>query len=169
MVTVTCAALVVALACSASPPGATTTSPTRAPGPSITPQPSPAAAAAPLSEQPDQAKFAEYLSDAYLGSMPVGKVIGTDGFPTRTNVFRAGSDQLCLMTQVKKTIRVGGVASSVYDPVARVDAQPRMVVPAEWPVGGSGGCGTLPGAAGRYEYKLYIDNVVVAVLPFEVR
>lgn len=160
-------AVVITVACSASAPVATTAS-------TQTPQPSPTAAStvaasAALSEQPDRAKFAEYLSDAYLGSMPVGKRIGVDGFPAPTTVFHAGSDQLCLMTQVKKSIRAGGVANSVYDAAARVDVQPRMVAPSEWPVGGSGSCGTLPGSAGKYEYKLYIENVVVAVLPFDVR
>lgn len=37
-------------------------------------------------------------------------------------------------------------------------------------MGGSVGCsGSLEQPAGKYEYKIYIDDVLAVVLPFEVK
>ncbi len=122
-----------------------------------------------LSEQPNKAKYDEYLSDIYLGKMAIGKKIGTDGFPAKTNVFTSGVDQFCTMMNLKKTILSGGIATAVYDVVAKQDSQLKTVFPVELKAGGSGGCGSLDQSAGKYEYKLYIDDVLVSVLPFEVK
>lgn len=122
-----------------------------------------------LSEQPNKAKYDEYLSDIYLGKMAIGKKIGTDGFPTKTNMFTAGTDLFCSMMTLKKTIFSGHIATAVYDVVAKKDNQPKTSFPMELKSGGSGGCGDLTQTAGKYEYKLFIDDVLVAVLPFEVK
>lgn len=122
-----------------------------------------------LSEQSNKAKYDEYLSDIYLGKMAIGKKIGTDGFPTKTNVFTAGTDQFCTMMTLKKTIPSGNVAIAIYDVVTKQDNQPKMVFPVELKAGGSGGCGDLTQPAGKYEYKLYINDVLVSILPFEVK
>ncbi|MBI4119356.1 MAG: hypothetical protein HY456_00730 [Parcubacteria group bacterium] len=126
-------------------------------------------AGASLSEQPNKAKYAEYLSDIYLGKMAIGKKIGADGFPTKTNVFTAGTDQFCTMMTLKKTIPSGEVAIAIYDTVAKQDNQSKTVFPVELKAGGSGGCGSLTQPAGKYEYKLYINDVLASVLPFEVK
>ncbi len=131
--------------------------------------PAPAAANEPLSEQPNQAKFDEYLSSIYLGKMAVGKKIGADGFPVETNAFTSGADQFCTMMQLKKTIPSGSIATAIYDTVAKSYSEPKTVFPMELKAGGSGGCENLTQSAGKYEYKLYIENVLVAVLPFEVK
>lgn len=122
-----------------------------------------------LSEQPNKAKYSEYLSDIYLGKMAIGKKIGADGFPTKTNIFTAGTDLFCSMMTLKKTISSGNVATAVYDVVAKQDNQPKTVFPMELKAGGSGGCGNLDQPVGKYEYKLYIDDILAVVLPFEVK
>ena len=122
-----------------------------------------------LSEQPNKAKYSEYLSDIYLGKMAIGKIIGTDGFPTRTNMFAAGTDLFCSMMTLKKTISSGNVAIAIYDVVTKQDNQPKTVFPMELKAGGSGGCSNLTQSTGKYEYKLYIDDILAAVLPFEVK
>lgn len=122
-----------------------------------------------LSEQPNQAKYNEYLSDIYLGKMPIGTKIGTDGFPTRTNIFTSKADLFCSMMNLKKTIVSGQVATAIYDTVAKSDNVSKTIFPMELKAGGSGGCSNLSQGPGKYEYKLYIDDVLAAVLPFEVR
>lgn len=123
----------------------------------------------PLSEQPNMAKYNEYLSDIYLGKMAIGKKIGPDGFPIKTNIFAGGADQFCTMMVLKKTIASGHIAIATYDAVLKQDNSPKMVFPVELKAGGSGGCSNLTQTTGKYEYKLYIDDVLVAVLPFEVK
>lgn len=132
-------------------------------------QPSATETKSTLSEQPDKAKYGEYLSDIYLGKMAVGKKIGADGFPTRTNVFTSGTDQFCTMMTLKKSIVAGTAATAVYDIAAGQDNSPKTIFPMGLKAGGSGGCGSLTQPPGKYEYKLYVDNVLVAVLPFEVK
>jgi len=122
-----------------------------------------------LSEQPNKTKYDEYLSDIYLGKMAIGKTIGTDGFPTATNIFTNGTDQFCTMMTLKKAVISGKTAVAIYDTVTKQDNQPKTVFPRELKVGGNGGCGDLTQLPGKYEYKLYFDDVLVAVLPFEVK
>lgn len=139
---------------------------TTSPASNETPAPS---SSGQLSENPDQAKYAEYLSEFYLGRMAIGKKIGTDGFPTKTSIFTRGTDQFCTMMTLKKTIPSGGAAIAIYDTIAQTDNQSKMAFPMELKVGGSGGCSDLIQPAGKYEFKFYIDDVLAAVLPFEVR
>lgn len=122
-----------------------------------------------LSEQPNQEKFNEYISEIYLGKMAVGKKIGTDGFPEQTNIFTTAKDQFCTMLTLKKTIPGGKTATAIYNTITKQYDQPKTNFPIELKAGGSGGCGTLTQSPGKYEYKLYIDDVLAAVLPFEVK
>lgn len=133
------------------------------PKPATQPSPSPKS-----SEVPNTAKFNEYFSDFYLGKMNIGKVIGTDGFPIKTTVFTKGVDLFCTMISIKKTIAAGHVASAIYDAVSKTMVQPKSLF-GELAVGGSGGCSGLDQNPGKYEDRLYIDDALVAVLPFEVK
>ncbi len=120
-------------------------------------------------EQPNKVKYSEYLSDVYLGKMAIGKIIGKDGFPTRTNIFTTGTDLFCTMMTVKKNISAGHTANSIYDVVAKKDNQSKAAFPGELKAGGSGGCSSMDQPVGKYEDRIYIDDVLVVVLPFEVR
>lgn len=133
------------------------------PKPATQPSPSPKS-----SDLPNTAKFNEYFSDFYLGKMDIGKVIGTDGFPTKTTLFTKGVDLFCTMISIKKTIAAGHVASDIYDAVSKTMVQPKSTF-GELAVGGSGGCSSLDQSPGKYEDRLYIDDVLVAVLPYEVK
>lgn len=113
--------------------------------------------------------FTEYFSDFYLGKMPIGKIIGTDGFPTRTNSFAKGVDLFCTMMSIKKTIAAGRVSNAIYDVAAKTYVQPKSVFPKELTAGGSGGCSSLDQPKGTYQDQIYLDDVLVAVLPFEVK
>lgn len=122
-----------------------------------------------LSEQPNQAKYDEYLTSFYLGRMAIGKAIGTDGFPVQTNLFTKGADKFCTMMELKKTVMSGHVAIAIYDTVSKSYQQAKAVFPMELKAGGVGGCDNLYQPVGKFEYKLYLDDVLAVVLPFEVK
>lgn len=73
-----------------------------------------------LSELPNRAKYDEYFSGIYLGKMDIGKVIGTDGFLPRINIFIKGVDLFCSMMSIKKTIPAGHIANIIYDVLVAV-------------------------------------------------
>ncbi len=133
------------------------------------PKPSSIASPIPLtSNNPNTAKFNEFFSNFYLGKMAIGKMIGTDGFPTKTSTFTKGVDLFCTMLSIRKSIASGHVASAIYNATSKTVVQPKSLF-GNLAVGGSGGCNSLDQGQGKYEDRLYIDDVLVAILPFEVK
>ena len=120
-----------------------------------------------LSEQPDSARFKEYFTDLYLAKLPLGEQVGPSN-TTKTTVFTS-QDQFCTVGMLIKDIPAGSLASAVYDTVAKKDIQPKAAFPMELNKGGFAGAAPLNYPPGKYEYKVYIDDVLVAVLPFEVK
>jgi len=80
------------------------------------------------------------------------------------------ADQFCTSLEIKKTIPSGSFSVAIYDTVKKDYLQPKTVFPVELKKGGSVGCnGVIDQPAGKYEYKIYIDDVLTAVLPYEVK
>lgn len=121
----------------------------------------------PLSEQPNKAKFDEYFTSAFLSKLPAEAEFNPFGV-VKTKIFTS-ADQFCTSFEMKKTIPANSFSSAVYDKNNEEYAQPKSVFPMELKKGGSIGCEPLSYTAGKYEFKIYIDNVLTAVLPFEVR
>ncbi|MFA4907773.1 MAG: hypothetical protein WC602_05875, partial [archaeon] len=122
-----------------------------------------------LSEQPNAQKYGEYFSDAYLGKLPLGAQVGPpNNFPQKTTVFDSSTDQLCTSLTIIKTIPAGKTATATYDAANKKYLQEKTVFPMELKTGGTAGCETVP-AAGKYERKIYVDDVLAIVLPFEVK
>jgi len=121
-----------------------------------------------LSEQPNIGKFNEYFKTLYLGKIPAGQELGAGVVPQITLVFKEG-DQFCTVLEAKKTIPAGAYASALYDIDSKTYVKEKMVFPEEFPIGASAGCGELPAPAGKYEYKAYLNDVPVMVLPFEIK
>jgi len=120
------------------------------------------------SEQPNNAKFDEYLRSVYLGKLPVGQDLGPGIVPQVTLVFQEG-DQFCTVLEPKKTIGAGAYASAIYDLNAKEYIKPKVAFPGSFDLGTNVGCGDIPVPAGKYEYKAYLNNTLVAVIPFEVK
>lgn len=114
------------------------------------------------SEQPDEATFIKYFSELGLGKVPSGAQFPT-GFEKNATVFTSG-DQIGLYgntliecsprniiydTQAQKTVREGGFPKPME--------------------GGFAGAEALDLPTGKYEYKVYVDDTLVAVFPFEVK
>ncbi len=131
---------------------APTTSPTRTPTLSPT-----------LSEQPDQVTFNKYFSDMGLGRIPPGGQLPLD-LQQNATVFTQG-DQICTYFGVIHEVQV---RTAIYDVEAKKVVEeggyPGSLTPKNY-----AGAEPLTTPAGKYEYKVYVGDVLVAVFPFEVR
>lgn len=114
----------------------------------------------------------EYIENGkiILANLPIGKQIEPpQDIPVKTDVFDFSKDQFCVMMTLKKTIPANSFSSAVYDTVSKQDIEPKTSTPMELKQGGIAGCQPGTFSAGKYEYRAYIDDVLVAVLPFEVK
>lgn len=121
----------------------------------------------PLSEQPNIAKFNEYFSEASLVKFPAGKQLDPFGV-TKTKIFTS-ADQFCISLNIIKTIPSGSLGLAVYDVNAKTYTSPKSAFPMELKSGDTVGCEDLDFPAGKYEQKVYIDDILAVVLPFEVK
>ena len=121
-----------------------------------------------LSEQPDKAKYDEYFTEFYLGKLPLGTDASPSNVPVETTVFTS-EDQFCSVWTQKKDIPAGSFSGAIYDTVAKKDFKPKTAFPMAIDAGGHMGSEPLEYPPGKYEYKIYIDDVLVIVIPFEVR
>jgi len=146
-------------------PGAKTETPDQPAAESAAPSPT---ANQLLSEQPNQAKFNEYLVKANLGKLSVNEEFNP--FKVVATTVFTSADQFCTSFEIKKTIPSGSLSIAVYDTVKKDYFQPKASFSVEMKKGGSVGCsGNLEYPVGKYEYKIYIDDVLAVVLPFEVK
>ena len=125
-----------------------------------------------LSEQPNTDEFNKYFSEIYLGKLAIGKQVGPpDNIPAKTDVFSKTTDEFCVSVTVFKDIPASIGASGVYDVVAKTftTAEPKAKFSRNLTQGNSIGCGGITLPVGKYEYKTYVNNILVSVLPFEVK
>ena len=121
-----------------------------------------------LSEQPNKAKYDEYFTEFYLAKLPKGTDANPSNIPVKTTAFTS-EDQFCTVWTQKKDIPAGSFSGAVYDTAAKKDFQAKTAFPMAVNAGGHMGSQPLTYPSGKYEYKIYIDDILVAVLPFEVR
>ena len=122
------------------------------------------------SEIPNQTLFNEYISDISLGSMPEGQttIDPSQGLvPTETTEFTT-TGQFCVMTTTKKAITSSHLEAAIYNVTTETYPMPKAVDPHGLSQGGSISCISNDFTPGEYEFKLYVDDVPVAVLPFTV-
>lgn len=121
-----------------------------------------------LSEQPNEAKFNEFFTSIFLAKLPAGAKFEPSKI-VRTRAFSVG-EQFCMSINMKKQIPADTFSSAVYDVNAKQEIQPRGgAFPQAMGPGNSTGCQSLDQSVGKYEYKFYLNDDLVAVLPFEVK
>lgn len=123
------------------------------------------------SEQPNKAKFSEFFTSFDLAKLPVGQHISPpNSIPTNTTTF-SSTDQLCENIKVIKLIPASSLSSAIYDVTTKQNAVPVTAFPNELGPGPgtSSACGALGVTSGHYEYKAYIDNILVVDTAFEVK
>ncbi len=131
---------------------------TTTPSSQPTPQPSPKS-----SEQPDKATFQKYFSDMGLGKLPAGGKLPQD-LQQNATIFSSG-DSISLYGIVIQEVQI----SARYYNVATKQSVDAGAPPAPYKVGGFGGAGPLTLPVGKYDLKVYVGAVLVAVFPFEVQ
>ena len=120
-----------------------------------------------LFERSNTEKFNEYLKEAYLAKLPAGSKF--DPFSIiKTTTFAAG-EKFCQSLSMKKDIPANSFGSEVYNIDTGEVVQPKSTFPQALKQGGSVGCEDLGYSIGKYEMRLYIDDILVAILPFEVK
>lgn len=148
----------------------TVVSTTSSPSAATTLAPATTATSQALSEQPDQATYAKYFSDVHLGKLALGVSVGPpNGMPTKATSFTASTDQLCTDMVLIKPIPAGSFSTATYDTVAKADIQPKASPGRALSLGGNDGCESITYPAGQYERKIYINDVLAAVLPFSIK
>ena len=122
-----------------------------------------------LSEQPNKAKFDEYFTEFYLAKLPLGTELSASNLPVKTAVFTVSKDQFASVMSVKKDIPAGSMSGAIYDTVAKKDFEPKTAFPMALKASNYTGSQPLKYPPGKYEYKVYVDDVLVVNIPFEVR
>jgi hypothetical protein len=141
---------------SAVPTAQTTT----AAAPSIAPSTTPISA---LSEQPDMATFRKYFADMGLGKTPADAK-GPQDIQQNVATFIAG-DYITLYGTVIQAVQISGR----YFNVATMNSVNAPAPPMPLQLGGFASSSSLYLSPGKYEYKVYVGDILVAVFPFEVR
>jgi len=121
----------------------------------------------PLSEQSDKEKFNEYFNKISSAKLPfVEKPNISDLTPT--NSFTT-ADLFCVTANMKKTVLSDKLSYAIYDKDANEYKKPKDSFRVDLLIGDNLNCEVLESfRVGEYEYKLYIEDVLVAVLPFRV-
>jgi len=120
-----------------------------------------------LFERPNTEKFNEYFKEVYLAKLPAGAEFDPFGI-IKTTTFTAG-EKFCQSLSMKKDIPANSIGSEVYNITTGQIVQPKSTFPQALQQGGSVGCEDLQYSVGKYEMKLYIDDILVAILPFEIK
>jgi len=116
-----------------------------------------------LSELPDKATFQRYFSEMGLGKCPADAK-GPQDIQRNVTTFTAG-DYFTLYGTVIQEVQV---SAQYYDVVTKQSAD-AGAPPTALKVGGFASSSTLNLSSGKYEYKIYVDDVLAAAFPFEVR
>ena len=116
----------------------------------------------PLSEQPDKVTFDKYFTSMQIAKVPVGAEEPED-IQMNAYFFAPGEQLGLFFTSTQEVL----VRHEIYDVQAqKVVSEGGAPRPVE---GNFGGWEPLDIPVGKYEYKVYADDVLVAIFPFEVR
>jgi len=127
-------------------------------------------------EQPDEATFEKYFSKISLGKLPADAELDEPDLPTPATTFAVG-DQLCV------TMGIIGPADELSTEIYGLQEQNYITTVTNFKsvtknvrfdkgvvVGGDHiQCGTYPFVEGKYEFRVRVGDVLVAMIPFEVK
>lgn len=119
-----------------------------------------------LSEKPDEEAFKEYFSELGLGKLPENGKLPMD-LKKNDNIFVSnGKDQLVIYGNLLKDTKL---SNAIYDVNAKTNIREKMEFPMVMKKGGFAGSEPVTIPAGKYEFKIWIDERLVGVFPFEVK
>ncbi len=117
-----------------------------------------------LPEGPNTEKFDEYFSSIGLGKLSAGATLLQDMEPD-ISIFST-DEGICLYGTLKKSAIIG---VAIYNPEISSYESERQDLPQTLEKGGFVSCSALTTGGGKYEYRVYIGDTLVAALPFEVK
>jgi len=116
-----------------------------------------------LSEQPDKATFEKYFSEMGLGRLPTDGKLPFD-IQKNVTVFSLG-DNLYLYGTVTQEVQI----SARYYNVTTKEHVAAGAPPVPLKPGGFASGEIVNLTSGKYEYKVYVGDTLVAIFTFEVR
>jgi len=117
-----------------------------------------------IPEGPNVEKSDEYFSDIGLGKLAADADLLQDMEPN-ISIFLP-DEGICLYGTLKKSAIIG---FAIYNPETSSYESERQDLPQTLEKGGFASCSGLTAGSGKYEYRVYIGDSLVAVLPFEVK
>jgi hypothetical protein len=114
-----------------------------------------------LSEQPDMAAFRKYFTELGIGKLPEGGKLPLD-LQKNASVFVPGETLLLYGSAIQDVT----ISSRYYNLETKQGVDGGQIAQK---AGGFASGGTLSLPAGKYECKIYVDQALVGVFPFEVR
>jgi len=117
-----------------------------------------------IPEGPNVEKSDEYFSDIGLGKLAADADLLQDMEPD-ISIFLP-DEGICLCGTLKKSAIIG---VAIYNPETSSYESERQDLPQTLEKGGFASCSELTAGSGKYEYRVYIGDSLVAVLPFEVK
>jgi len=139
-----------------------------APPPSPATQASPTTAPVPtLSDQANKNVFHEYFSELGLGKLPEGEKVGPSNFQRNVEVFTS-EHQIVLYGTLLQDTQAGQVSAGIYNPEDNRFVIEKSGFPRPMSKGGFASASPVNLPAGKYEYRVYVSDVLVAVFPFEI-
>ncbi len=114
-----------------------------------------------LSEQPETTAFRKYFTELGIGKLPEGGKLPLD-LQKNASIFAPGEKLLLYGSAIQDIT----ISSLYYNLVTKEKVDGDQIAQK---AGGFASGGPLSLPAGKYEYKVYIDQALVGVFPFEVR
>lgn len=119
-----------------------------------------------LSEKPDEAAFKEYFTELGIGKLTEKGKLPLD-FKKGDNIFISnGRDQIVIYGNLLKDI---SLSNAIYDVNEKKNIREKTEFPMVIKKGGFAGSEPVNISAGKYEYKIWADDKLVGVFPFEVK
>ena len=125
----------------------------------------------PPSEKADATTLSEYFKSLTLGKLAIGKKVAPPkSVPVKTADFTASKDQFCIMAVTKKDIPAGVLAAATYSVETQLNVREKSASTELMKAGSEINCGSLTGLPpGRYEFKVYLDDILAGVFPFTAK
>jgi len=118
-----------------------------------------------LSEQPDKVTFQKYFSELGLGKLPANAKSPAD-LQKNATIFASGENLVLYGSTIVPQVPI---SAKYYDVMTKQSITSSVAPPAQPKATDFSSWESVSLSSGRYELKVYVGDVLVAVFPFEIR